>query len=186
MNTKNLLRHGVCASLFVSFLLFFSCTSVPAPRIAADPGPFPAEQAMNKLVQDLLVTLPCPLRLGVDDFYLGTSRKTNLGRYLNQLFVSSLLFQGGGAVTPIERQRLDAALAESNYNLNQLMQDPAKFPQVGAFLPAQAIASASMTIMPDRITLSVRVFSTITGEIVGASTVNIIRDSNIETMVPVI
>jgi curli biogenesis system outer membrane secretion channel CsgG len=173
------------ALLLAAGLGLSSCASRPAPP-AVPAGPLPAEQAMAKLVQDLLVTLPSPLRLGLDDFYLGTSRKTTLGRYLGQLFVTALMSQGGGAVTPIERQRLDAALAESNYNIAQLVQDPGKFAQVGNFLPAQAIASASMTILPDRVSVSLRVFSTTTGEIIGASTVSIRRDDSIESMVPLL
>ena len=177
--TGHLPAFLLCLSIFV----LASCVSTPAKTIPAS-GPLNAETAMNKLVQDLLVTLPSPLRLGIDDFYLGNARKTALGRYLGQYFLTALVNQGGGSITPVERQRLDAALAESNYNLGQLVQDPGKFSQVGAFLPAQAIATATMTALSDRVTVNLRVFSVATGEVIGAASVSIIRTADIDSMIP--
>lgn len=147
-------------------------------------GPVELRAAIRSVSSSIAAQLPPGHRIAIDDVKLDGTRKSRIGDYIASLLIKEL--GGDNRLIVVERKELERALAESQFTLNQISQEPARFKQIGQFLPAEALVSGSLVILKDSIDLSLRVFSTSTGEIIATAGARIRIDDDLNDMLPLI
>lgn len=89
-----------------------------------------------------------------------------LSKGLSDMLTSDL--SGLGAMALVERERLEKLLAEMELALSGLM-DPAKAPQLGAFLNAEALLYGSYSVMGQTLRIDARVVAVGNGAVLAAA-----------------
>jgi hypothetical protein len=181
----------VLAVIFISLALA-SCVTFGTPSATPVSRPrtpvtqtLPLSEAIEQMASELVLQLPGNTRIGFGDL-LVNNRKLKLSDHIGTRLNVALARQGIGMIEVLERRALDSALAESQYNMTHLSMSPENVVNVGQFLPANTILVGSITIKDNVLEVSVRAFSTQSGTIVAASSVNIIRDAEVAPLIPML
>lgn len=172
-------------------LLLASClTFGPAPAPgetgkARVQGPLPLGRAVNALADDLLLQMDTGTEMALGDVLMG-NRKNRLTTMLEDQITIALARRGQGIVQILERKALESVLAETQYSVGGISSNPGTLSQMGRFIPAQVLAVGNVEVFDTYLRFNVRCFSTSNGFLKAASTIEIIRDGDVDSFIPLL
>lgn len=172
-------RHRA-SSLVISASLMLAAPSATNAQQALT-----LDQAIEQLGSQITRSLQSQryLRLAVTDLPDLDDRGTMLGRYIAERLTTALSGQPGFAV--MERRRVSQVLTELNFGAFDLVQ-PENARRFGRMLGVDAIVTGTLSALPDRADVDVRVVDIETSNILTAARATVLKTSDVSAMlVPV-
>lgn len=162
--------------LFLFFVLGFFLNTNSAS--ALEKG---IDQGLLEISRQITESIPSNSKttIAVMDFNDLQGNVTLLGRYIGEELITRL-FQSK-QVEVIERSLLDKAIQELKFNTSDLV-DASNAKQLGRVVGADAIVVGTLTDLGQSLKINARVIMVESGKVIGAASVQIVQDTNMERM----
>src|SRR3972149_6589588 len=159
------------AIVLFALLMLLSPKSILAQGVSLDQG-------LDEIAQKVTISIPegAKKTVAVMDFYTLDGNVTLLGRFVSEELITKLFETERFKV--IERSLLEKAIEELKFNTSDLV-DPSIAKQVGRVVGADAIVTGTLADLGQSIKVNARVIMVESGEVIGAASAQIAKDTSI-------